>query len=72
MKRVGVNNLTAYVQALNLFTITNYGGLDPELQSPGTANGANPGYAANASFGIDYGNYPNNQQTYLIGLSLNF
>jgi len=72
LKRVGVNNLSAYVQALNLFTLTNYGGMDPELQSAGSSNGANPGYAATSSFGIDYGNYPNNQKTYLIGVSLNF
>ncbi len=72
LKHIGVNSMTMYIQALNLFTITNYSGLDPELQSAGSSNGANPGFAANASFGIDYGNYPNNQKSYLVGVSLNF
>jgi len=39
------------VQAVNLFTITKYSGLDPELGD----------YEGNA-FGIDNGNYPNVRQ----------
>jgi hypothetical protein len=27
---------------------------------------------ANSSFGIDFGNYPNNQKSFLIGVSLTF
>ncbi|MEP7141411.1 MAG: TonB-dependent receptor [Ferruginibacter sp.] len=70
LKRVGVDNFSLYVQAANLFTITKYTGLDPELISAGGA--ANPGYATNASFGIDYGNYPNNQRSYLVGFNVSF
>ena len=72
LKHVGVDRLTMYIQAANLFTITKYSGLDPELLSAGSSNGANPGYASSASFGIDYGNYPNNQKTYLVGVSMGF
>jgi TonB-dependent starch-binding outer membrane protein SusC len=36
------------------------------------APGQNPGYAYSSSFGIDYGNYPNNQRSYLIGLNITF
>jgi TonB-linked SusC/RagA family outer membrane protein len=53
------DKLRVYVQALNLFTITKYSGLDPEL---------NPG--SNTSFGIDGGVYPNNQKTYNVGVNL--
>ena len=72
LKNIGINNLSLYVQALNLFTLSSYSGLDPEVQFAGSDNGANPGYAPNASFGIDYGNYPNNQRSYLVGLTVNF
>ena len=60
-KRLHVDRLRVYAQALNLFTITSYSGLDPEL---------NPG--SNVVFGIDSGVYPNNQKTYNVGVSLAF
>jgi TonB-linked SusC/RagA family outer membrane protein len=72
LKSVGIDRLTLYVQGVNLFMITKYSGIDPELLSAGSSNGANPGYAANSSFGIDYGNYPNNQKSYLVGVNLAF
>ncbi|MDQ6903806.1 MAG: SusC/RagA family TonB-linked outer membrane protein, partial [Bacteroidota bacterium] len=61
MKNIGITKLRFYLQASNLFQITKYTGLDPEL----------PGVNGQA-FGIDYGNYPNNQKTYIAGLSLTF
>jgi hypothetical protein len=54
------------VQAANLFTITDYTGQDPEV------TGQTTGDNANASFGIDYGTYPNNQKMYIVGVSLSF
>jgi hypothetical protein len=75
LKRAGVDRLRIYVQAVNLFTITKYTGLDPELIGSGfDANNAgnNPKYAAQSSFGIDYGNYPNNQRSYQVGVNLSF
>jgi TonB-dependent starch-binding outer membrane protein SusC len=59
LKRLRFDRLRVYAQALNLFTITKYSGLDPEL---------NPGSAT--SFGIDNGVYPNNQKSYNIGVSV--
>jgi TonB-dependent starch-binding outer membrane protein SusC len=59
VKHLHIDHLRFYAQALNLFTITKYSGLDPEL-NPGT----------NASFGIDGGVYPNNQKQYNVGVSV--
>ena len=61
LKAVGVDKLHLYVEATNLFTITKYTGLDPELQAT-SANG----------IGIDYGNYPNNQRQIIVGVNLSF
>jgi TonB-dependent starch-binding outer membrane protein SusC len=59
LKAAHLDRIRVYVQALNLFTITKYSGLDPEL-NPGT----------NTSFGIDGGVYPNNQKSYNVGVSV--
>ena len=59
IKNLHIDRIRVYAQALNLFTITGYSGLDPEL-NPGT----------NASFGIDGGVYPNNQRQYNVGVSV--
>jgi TonB-linked SusC/RagA family outer membrane protein len=54
------SNLRLYVQATNLFTITGYSGLDPELAS------------FNDTFmGVDEGNLPSNKQ-FIIGLNVGF
>ena len=47
--------------AQNLFTITNYSGMDPEAASMGSATQA----------GIDWAGYPN-PRTFLFGLNMNF
>jgi TonB-linked SusC/RagA family outer membrane protein len=59
IKRLHFDKLRIYVQALNLFTVTGYSGLDPEL---------NPG--SSTVFGIDGGVYPNNQKTYNVGVNV--
>jgi len=59
LERIGISNLRLYVQAVNLFTITGYSGLDPELSSGGT----------NTSFGIDEGTYPNQKQ-FIFGVNI--
>jgi TonB-linked SusC/RagA family outer membrane protein len=68
LKTVGVTKLHIYVQATNLFTITKYTGLDPELPPNTNAGGTN---TTNA-FGVDLGNYPNNQRQYIVGVNLSF
>ncbi|MGI8950610.1 MAG: SusC/RagA family TonB-linked outer membrane protein [Chitinophagaceae bacterium] len=70
LKKVGVDKLHLYIQATNLFTITKYSGLDPELVPSLSNNGS--GVNQSAAFGIDYGAYPNNQKQYIIGVNLTF
>jgi hypothetical protein len=57
LSKVRISSLRLYVQAVNLFTITKYSGLDPEIGGQDTA------------FGIDNGNYPNVRQV-MFGLQL--
>ena len=74
LKNVGISKLHVYVQATNLFTISKYTGLDPELV-PSVNNLNQSGNAfpqQSASFGVDYGAYPNNQKTYLVGVNMTF
>jgi len=61
-----MSRLRIYVSAQNLFTITNYSGLDPEIGNTGAANGNN----ANAT-GVDLGNYPTSQ-FFTLGLNVGF
>lgn len=56
-ERFGIGRLRVYVQATNLFTITNYSGVDPELTGSATA------------FGIDEGSYPSPRQ-FIGGINL--
>jgi hypothetical protein len=58
LRNLHIERLRIYAQVLNLFTITKFTGLDPEL--PGS----------NTLFGIAGGNYPNNQKNYTIGVNL--
>jgi TonB-linked SusC/RagA family outer membrane protein len=64
LKRFGVDRLRLYIQSANLFTITKYTGLDPELTTSDLRD--------NTNFGIDFGNYPSNQKTWLVGVNLSF
>ena len=64
LKRVGIDRLRIYVQVANLFTITKYSGIDPELSTSDFNN--------NTNFGIDFGNYPANQRNYNVGVQLGF
>lgn len=57
LDRLGLDKLRVYVQAANLFTITNYSGVDPELTGTATA------------FGIDEGAYPTPRQ-FIGGINL--
>jgi TonB-linked SusC/RagA family outer membrane protein len=70
LNKLGVDKLHVYVQGTNLFTITKYTGLDPELVPSLSNNGT--GVNQSAAFGIDYGAYPTNQKQYIIGVNLTF
>ncbi|HEY0273905.1 MAG TPA: SusC/RagA family TonB-linked outer membrane protein, partial [Chitinophaga sp.] len=63
LKWVSMSKLRFYVQATNLFTVTNYSGLDPEL--PGSTT-------SSTLFGLDGGAYPANQKGYNVGVNLSF
>ncbi len=60
LQKIKMSKLRVYVEGTNLFTITNYSGLDPELGGP------------NSNFGIDIGNYPNNERSIVFGVNLTF
>ena len=57
--RIKIDRLRIYAQATNLFTMTNYSGLDPEIGGD------------DRGFGFDAGVYPTVKQ-YFLGLNLNF
>lgn len=59
-----LKNLSVYVTGQNLFTITKYSGLDPEVNVPAEANGI-------IAYGIDTTNYPR-ARTFLLGLNVSF
>jgi TonB-linked SusC/RagA family outer membrane protein len=59
LSKVNVKSLRIYLQGVNLFTLSKYSGLDPELGGD------------DQNFGIDAGNYPLVRQ-FLVGLNLNF
>lgn len=76
LKSVGISRLRVYVQSANLFTITKYSGLDPEIGTTVNTNNSSGGssnqsFATTTSFGIDEGVYPNQRQ-FLLGLNLSF
>ncbi len=58
LRRVKLDKLRFFVQATNLFTITNYTGTDPQVSGVDT------------NFGVDVGNYPTNKQL-IFGFNLN-
>jgi len=60
ISKVGIDRLRFYIQATNLFTFTNYSGLDPEVQGRSSVQG------------LDYGTYPANQKQFLAGLNVTF
>jgi TonB-dependent starch-binding outer membrane protein SusC len=57
--KVNIGSLRVYVQGVNLFTVTKYTGLDPEIGGDDRAKG------------VDAGNYPLVKQ-FLFGLNVNF
>jgi hypothetical protein len=68
LSRFGIDRFRIYVQATNLFTITKYNGLDPELPTQPDSNG---NIFRTYEYGIDQGSYPHTPG-YLVGVNLNF
>jgi hypothetical protein len=71
----GINRLRVYVSATNLFTITNYTGLDPEVSQTRDASSSvgssGPPADTFSALGVDKGVYPSPRQ-FLIGINVGF
>lgn len=57
-----MNSLRLYVTGQNLFTITDYSGFDPEVNSQGNSN---------LQIGVDYNAYPSSKAV-LFGVNASF
>lgn len=64
VSKIGLSSARIYLQAQNLFTITKYSGIDPEVTSVGSSPGS-------TVLGVDQGNYPN-AKMYQIGINFGF
>ncbi len=64
--RVGIQNLRFYATCYNVFTITGYDGLDPEVNA-----NANVNKAVYPTTGLDWGTYPR-ARSYVLGVNINF
>ncbi|WP_316815639.1 TonB-dependent receptor [Pedobacter nyackensis] len=68
LQKLGVGRLRVYLSAANLFTITKYSGVDPEI---GISSDNDDEAGGQTAYGIDDGSYPS-QRTFLLGLNLHF
>jgi len=66
VKKVGIENLRVYVAAKNLFTITDYSGYNPEVNSTNTSFNNKT-----TTPGVDYGAYPVDRSV-VFGINLSF
>lgn len=67
--RLHIKNLRIYVTGQNLWTITKYSGLDPEMNTSDNLN--NEKYRGDVAAGIDWGTYPS-ARSYIVGVNMNF
>ena len=66
IKAIKLSSFRAFVSAQNVFTVTKYTGIDPEICT--NSNSAGDGVRA---VGIDFGTYPS-ARTFTIGFNANF
>lgn len=66
MKKAGLTNLRVYGSIYNVFTITGYDGLDPEVNANTDQN-----KQAYPTLGLDWGTYPR-ARSFVFGLNLTF
>jgi hypothetical protein len=67
---LGVKNAQIYLQGINLFTVTDYLGADPEMGTGNAGDDPTPP-AADLTIGVDQGRYPISK-SYLVGLKFSF
>jgi TonB-linked SusC/RagA family outer membrane protein len=67
-KKVAASRVRFYISGQNLFTITKYSGLDPEIGQP---NDPTTGTRSVTATGLDIGTYPNSR-FYTLGLNVTF
>ena len=60
LDKAGIGSARVYLQGTNLFTLTKYSGIDPDVNN-----------GADTNFGVDFGNYPLTRQL-MVGLNLSF
>jgi TonB-dependent starch-binding outer membrane protein SusC len=63
---VKASNIRVYLQSQNLFTITGYSGMDPEVSLQNYSDAAR-----NLDLGVDRGVYPN-ARSFIVGLNIGF
>ena len=66
IKKVEMKSLKIFISGQNLYTITNYPGLDPEMQTSDNAK-----TEGDVAVGIDWGTYPS-ARVFSIGLNVGF
>ena len=71
LDRLGLERVRVYVQAQNLFTITKYTGLDPEITTNNTGRNDFTRRFADRNLGVDVGNYPTTKSI-IFGLNVGF
>jgi hypothetical protein len=72
LDRFNISKFRIYLQAQNLFTITDYTGLDPEISTQVNGRGDYRQRRSDAnSFGVDYGNFPT-PRIISVGLNVGF
>ncbi len=69
--RFSIDRIRIYAQAQNLFTITKYTGLDPEITTNNTGRNDYTRRFADRNLGVDVGNYPT-PKGFLFGLNVGF
>lgn len=71
IKAIGFTNVRLYLQGQNLFTITKYSGIDPDVTNVNVGQTVNGQRQNDQWTGFDFGNYPASR-IYMVGLNATF
>jgi hypothetical protein len=63
--------IRVFASGTNLFTVTDYKGIDPESNSSGVSGLTWDSFGTDVQQGVDFGSYPNSK-TYTLGFNLTF